>query len=81
MKWTKLLVWTVPCLLLVGGGAYFWSRRAAGPAAAEGAPSAFRTAPVSRTDIVRTVSATGTITPRNTSSGIPVGAQVNGKLI
>lgn len=41
----------------------------------------YRTAPISRTDIVRSVSATGTITPRNTSSGIPVGAQVNGKLI
>jgi HlyD family secretion protein len=32
-------------------------------------------------DIVRTVSATGSVTPRNSSSGIPVGAQVNGKLI
>ena len=41
----------------------------------------FRTAPVARTDIVRSVSATGSITPRNTSKGIPVGAQVNGKLI
>ena len=81
MKWTKLLVWAVVCLLLAGGGAYFWSRRSAGSSSPEGAPSAFRTAPVRRTDIVRTVSATGTVTPRNTSSGIPVGAQVNGKLI
>ena len=44
------------------------------------APS-YRTAPIARTDIVRTVSATGSVTPRNSSKGIPVGAQVNGKLI
>ena len=41
----------------------------------------YRTAPIAQTDIVRTVVATGTVTPRNSSSGIPVGAQVNGKLI
>ena len=44
------------------------------------APS-FRTAPIVRSDIVRTVEATGTVTPRNSSKGIPVGAQVNGRLI
>ena len=43
--------------------------------------SNYRVAPISRTDVVRSVSATGKVTPRNTSSGIPVGAQVNGKLI
>lgn len=41
----------------------------------------FRTAPIARTDVVRTVEATGTVTPRNSPSGIPVGAQVNGRLI
>ena len=41
----------------------------------------FRFAPISRADVVRTVEATGTVTPRNTASGIPVGAQVNGKVI
>ncbi len=41
----------------------------------------FRTAPIVRSDVVRTVSATGTITPRNTKTGVPVGAQVNGKLV
>ena len=41
----------------------------------------FRKAPVTRANVVRTVEATGTVTPRNTSSGIPVGAQVNGKVI
>lgn len=42
---------------------------------------AFRTAPIVRSDVVRTVEATGTVTPRNSPSGIPVGAQVNGRLI
>ncbi|MGN0855089.1 MAG: efflux RND transporter periplasmic adaptor subunit [Kiritimatiellia bacterium] len=41
----------------------------------------YRTAPIARTDIVCSVSATGTVTPRNTANGIPVGAQVNGKII
>ena len=36
----------------------------------------FRFAPISRADVVRTVEATGTVTPRNTKEGIPVGAQV-----
>ena len=49
-------------------------------AAGKKSPS-FRTAPIVRMDIVRTVSATGSVTPRNSSSGIPVGAQGNGKLI
>ncbi len=43
--------------------------------------ASFRTAPVTRTDVVRSVEATGTVTPRNSSSGIPVGAQVNGRLV
>ena len=46
----------------------------------DGAPK-YRYAPITRADVVRTVEATGTVTPRNTSSGIPVGAQVNGKVI
>ena len=41
----------------------------------------FRFAPITRADVVRTVEATGSVTPRNTSKGIPVGAQVNGKVI
>lgn len=41
----------------------------------------YRYAPITRTDIVRTVEATGTITPRNSPNGIPVGAQVNGKIL
>lgn len=57
---------------------------AAGCSKFENKPKAgvlYRTAPLARTDIVSTVEATGTVTPRNSSSGIPVGAQVNGKLI
>ena len=45
-----------------------------------GAPK-FRCADIIRGDVVRTVEATGTVTPRNTSTGIPVGAQVNGKVL
>ena len=41
----------------------------------------YRFAPIVRADVVRTVEATGTVTPRNTKSGIPVGAQVNGRII
>lgn len=41
----------------------------------------FRKAPITRTDIVRTVEATGTVQPVNTPNGIPVGAQVNGRII
>ena len=41
----------------------------------------YRFAPIVRTDVVRTVEATGTVTPRNSPEGIPVGAQVNGRII
>ena len=47
----------------------------------EGAAPKYRFAPITRADVIRTVEATGTVTPRNTASGIPVGAQVNGKVI
>lgn len=41
-------------------------------------PPAYRTAPISRTDIVSTVEATGTVTP---IKKVEVGAQVNGKIV
>lgn len=41
----------------------------------------YRKAGIVRMDIVRTVEATGTVQPRNTPNGIPVGAQVNGRII
>ena len=47
---------------------------------ADGQPR-YRFATVTRESIVRTVEATGRVTPRNTSSGIPVGAQVNGRIV
>ena len=39
-----------------------------------------RKAPIVRAELVRTVDVTGKVTPRNTSSGVPVGAQVTGKI-
>jgi len=41
----------------------------------------YRFATVTRADVVRTVEATGIVQPRNTPNGIPVGAQVNGRII
>ena len=81
MKWIKPAFSILLVLSLAGGGSYAWTRHAAGKPAQEGPAAGFRTSKVQRMDIVRTVSATGTVTPRNTASGIPVGAQVNGKLI
>lgn len=52
----------------------------AAPGGEDDAPG-YRTSTIERRDIVRTVEATGTVTPRNSSKGIPVGAQVNGKLV
>lgn len=39
-----------------------------------------RFAVIGRGDVVRTVEATGTVTPRKAKNGIPVGAQVNGRI-
>ncbi len=65
-------------LALLGAGGWYWYSYQA----SDGDDVlSYRTAKISQTDIVRTVVATGTVTPRNSSSGIPVGAQVNGKLI
>ena len=76
MKAIKILV----VLAVLGGAAYgAWTFMRQKKEAA--ASPRYRTAPIARTDIVKTVEATGTITPRNTSKGIPVGAQVNGKLV
>ena len=51
-----------------------------GPMGKEKGPK-FRLAKVTRSNVVRTVEATGTVTPRNTADGIPVGAQVNGRIV
>ena len=52
-----------------------------GPALGSKKGPTYRFAPIARANVVRTVEATGTITPRNTASGIPVGAQVNGRIV
>lgn len=72
----KKIIIAVVLLVLAAGGSFLFftgGSEAKGPA--------YRVAPIVRADIVSTVSATGKVTPRNTASGIPVGAQVNGKLI
>ena len=67
-------------VLLSALGAFLGCEKASSSIGGEKKP-AYRFAPIVRSDVVRTVEATGTVTPRNTSSGIPVGAQVNGKVI
>ncbi len=71
MKNTHVFAFAAMCAVFAGCGE--------GAASKENAP--LRTARISKTDIVRTVEATGTVTPRNSSGGVPVGAQVNGKLV
>ena len=69
----KLLVW----LAVLGGGAtYGW--RYYSSKQTEAAVITYRTAPVLRTDIFRTVEATGTVEP---IKEVEVGAQVNGRII
>ena len=51
------------------------------PQLSKAPPPRFRFAPITRSDIIRTVEATGTVQPRNTPNGIPVGAQVNGRIV
>jgi len=76
----------IPCIALRAAAAVALAGAAAGcgdkvpSIGAKGGPK-FRFAPIVRSDIVRTVEATGTVQPRNTPSGVPVGAQVNGKVI
>ena len=66
---------------LLAAAAFAGCDNALAPDAGEDGIPAYRTARIGKMDIVRTVEATGTVTPRNSSKGIPVGAQVNGKLI
>jgi HlyD family secretion protein len=73
----KCLKWIIISAVLAGAGygIYVWT------SSGEKDEFTYRTVKVVKSDIVRTVRATGTITPRNSSNGIPVGAQVNGKII
>ena len=75
----KAVKWLVVLAALGGAGYFGWTFLHQQREQKEVAH--YRTAPIVRCDIVKTVEATGTVTPRNTSKGIPVGAQVNGKLI
>jgi HlyD family secretion protein len=68
----KAIVWLVILGLLGGGGWYWWKSRNA----AADAP-AYRTAPVTKTDIVSTISASGTVFPEDV---VDVGTQVNGQI-
>lgn len=73
----KCLKWIIISAVLAGAGygIYVWT------SSGEKDEFTYRTVKIVKSDIVRTVRATGTITPRNSSNGIPVGAQVNGKII
>ena len=75
----KFLVFLVVAAAVGGAVWWFWLRGGAGAAGKGGV--VYRLAPIVKMDITRTVEATGSVTPRNSSSGIPVGAQVNGKII
>ncbi|MCQ2388225.1 MAG: efflux RND transporter periplasmic adaptor subunit [Kiritimatiellae bacterium] len=76
MKWIK---WAVVLAVFAGAGWGGWRWWASRKVAADVVQ--YRLAPIARANVVRTVEATGTVTPRNSSKGIPVGAQVNGKII
>ena len=77
MKWTNTLVKTGVWLAVLGGAAYgivrFLDARKT-----EAAVVHYRTARVVRTDIFRTVEATGTVQP---IKEVEVGAQVNGRIV
>ena len=73
------IVGLLDCLIVLGFGLSVIGC-SKGPMGKGGEPK-FRFAKIERGDVVRTVEATGTVTPRNTKAGIPVGAQVNGRII
>jgi len=74
MRNNRIWVLSVLLALCAAGGC------SKGPLGSPKGPK-FRFAPIMRANVVRTVEATGTVTPRNTKEGIPVGAQVNGRII
>ena len=72
-KWLVRIVW-----LAVLGGAGWWAWRWYGARNEEAAAVRYRTAPVERADVFRTVEATGTVQP---IKEVEVGAQVNGRIV
>ncbi len=73
MKWFWRLVW-----LAVLGGAGWWGWRWYGARSEKAAEVHYRTAPIVRMDVFRTVEATGTVQP---IKEVEVGAQVNGRIL
>ena len=65
----KILLIVAGVLAVVAGAAMWWGRETRGP------QTVFRTAPVTRGDLVATISATGTVEPEEV---VDVGAQVAG---
>ena len=72
----KIVKWIVALAVLAGGG--FWAWKFLAAKKVEAKVVRYRTATVVRSDIVRTVDATGTIQP---IKEVEVGAQVNGKIV
>ena len=72
----KILKWIVVLAVLGAGG--WWGWKAFSAKKVEAQTVRYRTAPVVRSDIVRTVDATGKIQP---IKEVEVGAQVNGKIV
>ena len=72
----KFLKWIVVLGILSGGG--WWGWKFFGEKKEEAKIVKYRTAPIMRSDIVRSVEATGTVKP---IKEVEVGAQVNGKVI
>src|SRR3974390_2650672 len=67
----RLLLTVLLVLILAAGGLWFWSRDRRGNAS-------FRTAQVTRGDLLVTISATGTVEPEEV---VDVGAQVAGQIL
>ena len=72
-KWLVRIVW-----LAVLCGAGWWAWRWYGTRKEEASAVRYRTAPVVRVDVFRTVEATGTVQP---IKEVEVGAQVNGRIV
>ena len=72
-KWLVRVVW-----IAVLAGAGWWAWRWYGARNEEAAAVRYRTAPVVRADVFRTVEATGTVQP---IKEVEVGAQVNGRIV
>ena len=73
IKWLVRVAWIA---VLVGAG--WWAWRWYGARNEEAAAVRYRTAPVVRADVFRTVEATGTVQP---IKEVEVGAQVNGRIV